>query len=275
MGDGAACHTSRAIRVAASSGLRPAWLLRLGLFLYDHLGGRKRLPGTQKLDLRRDDAGAPLKPEYTVGFEYSDCRVDDARLVVLNAQDAAGRGAEIRTRSEAVAAQWQTDHWRITLRDVQSGQETTEQARVLVNAGGPWVDAILHNVIAQNDAHNVRLVQGSHIVVPRLYDGEHCYIFQNSDGRVVFAIPFEHDFTLIGTTDKDYTGDPGKAEISPEETDYLCRTVSDYFRKSVSTEQFVWCFSGVRPLYDDGASTAQEATRDYVLRRSAAMANPN
>ena len=247
-------------------GLRPAWQLRLGLLLYDNLGGRKKLPGSRSLDLLRDPAGEPLQPQFKRAFEYSDCRVDDARLVVLNAQDAVDRGADIRTRAKVIKAQRQSDHWKLTLRDAQSGKQKTERARLLINAAGPWVDEVLRKAFGENAASNVRLVQGSHIVVPRLYDGEQCYIFQNADERIVFAIPFERDFTLIGTTDEDYRGDPGKASISADETEYLCSAVSEYFRDSVSPDDVVWSFSGVRPLFDDDASKAQEATRDYVLR---------
>lgn len=247
-------------------GLRPAWMLRLGLFLYDHIGGRDRLGATRTLDLRQDETGVPLKPEYTKGFEYSDCRVDDARLVVLNARDAADRGADIRTRTRVVTARRTGDHWTLTLRNMLTGEERKEQARLLVNAAGPWIDMVLHDVLPEKRKPSVRLVQGSHIVVPKLYDHDRAYIFQNSDGRIVFAIPYERDFTLIGTTDRDYSGDPAKAAITEEETGYLCRSVSDYFRDPVKPEDVVWSFAGIRPLYDDGASKAQEATRDYVLK---------
>lgn len=248
------------------AGLRPAWLLRLGLFLYDNIGGRARLRGTRTLKLRQDPAGAPLKADYVKGFEYSDCRADDARLVVLNAVDAAGRGADIRTRTKVITARRESGHWALTLRDEVTGAETSAAARLLVNAAGPWIDTVFRDVLPEEREPSIRLVQGSHIVVPSLYDHGRAYIFQNSDGRIVFAIPFERDFTLIGTTDKDYTGDPGKAAITREETDYLCGAVSDYFRDPVTPEQVVWSFAGVRPLYDDGASKAQEATRDYVLK---------
>ncbi len=248
------------------AGLRPTWMLRLGLFLYDHLGGRKLLPPARSLDLRRDPAGAPLQPAYTRGFEYSDCWVDDARMVALNARDAADRGAAIHTRTAVTAARRENDHWRIALRDRDTGAEREIAARLLVNAGGPWVDRVLALSGGAGD-HRIRLVQGSHIVVPRLFDHDRCYIFQNSDGRVVFAIPYEGDYTLIGTTDRDYEGDPADAAITPEEIDYLCAAVSDYFRVPLRPDAIVWTYAGVRPLYDDGASSAQEATRDYVLHR--------
>ncbi|WP_264299809.1 glycerol-3-phosphate dehydrogenase [Nisaea nitritireducens] len=248
------------------SGLRPAWLLRLGLFIYDHLGGRKLLPPTRVLNLTSDEAGAPLKAAFRKGFEYSDCWVDDARLVVLNARDAANRGADIHTRTQVVKAVREDGHWRVTLRDLRTGAERDIEARLLVNAAGPWVDQVLGETFGRNGARNVRLVQGSHIVVPKLYDHDRSYIFQNSDGRIFFAIPYERDFTLIGTTDRDYQGDPAKVAITPEESAYLCAAAGEYFKRQVAVDDIVWTYSGVRPLFDDGASKAQEATRDYVLR---------
>jgi glycerol-3-phosphate dehydrogenase len=249
-----------------SADSRPAWLLRLGLFLYDHLGGRKRLPPTRSLDLRRDVAGAALKPSMTRGFEYSDCWVMDSRLVVLNARDAAARGADILTHTEVVSLVRRDGAFQVTLKDVAFGAERQVGARLVVNAAGPWVDHVLNRVADEPPRHHVRLVQGSHIVVRKLYDHDRCYIFQNRDGRVIFAIPYESDFTLIGTTDRDYTGDPGAVTISEDEKDYLCAAASEYFRVPVTRDQIVWCYSGVRPLFDDGASRAQETTREYVLR---------
>ncbi len=247
--------------------LRPAWLLRLGLFLYDHIGGRKKLPATRTLDLVHDDLGKPLKPLFSRGFEYSDCWVDDARLVVLNARDAADRGAVIKTRTKCTRARREAGVWRITLHDDLTGAEQSVTARLIVNASGPWVDEVLGASLGSNAAKNVRLVQGSHIVVPKLFQHDRCYIFQNADNRIIFAIPYEQDFTLIGTTDQDYRGDPGAVAITPGEIDYLCRAAGEYFSRPIRQEEVVWTYSGVRPLYDDGASTAQEATRDYVLRR--------
>ena len=247
-------------------GLRPAWLLRLGLFLYDHLGGRKLLPSARSVDLRRDEVGRPLAPgRFTRGFEYSDCFVDDARLVVLNAVDAARRGAVIRTRTRATAAAREAGGWRVTIQDVATGAEDTVRARVLVNAAGPWVEEVLTRRAGVNAKARVRLVQGSHIVVRRLYEHDRAYIFQNEDGRIVFAIPYQGDFTLIGTTDRDYEGDPSKVAITPDEITYLCASVSEYFAKPVRPEDVVWTYAGVRPLYDDGASEAKAATRDYVI----------
>ncbi|WP_018261766.1 glycerol-3-phosphate dehydrogenase [Methylobacterium sp. WSM2598] len=244
-------------------GLRPAWLLRLGLFLYDHLGGRRLLPGTRSLDLARDEAGAPLKAGFRRAFEYSDCWVEDARLVVLNARDAAARGAEIRTRTRVVAAARGPAHWELTVE--AGGRRETVRARILVNAAGPWVSEVLTGVVRANAAAGVRLVQGSHIVVRRLFRHDRAYIFQNPDGRIVFAIPYERDFTLIGTTDRDYRGDPAAVAASEEEIAYLCAAASEYFREAIRPQDVVWTYSGVRPLYDDGAGKAQEATRDYVL----------
>ena len=248
------------------AGLRPAWFLRLGLFLYDHIGGRRLLPGTATLDLDRDPAGAPLKPGlFRRGFEYSDCRVDDARLVVLTARDAADRGATIETRTRMVTASREVGGWRIVLENRDGGGRRTIRARVLVNAAGPWVARVLADRIHGSAGARVRLVQGSHIVVRRLWDHDRCYIFQNRDGRIVFAIPYERDFTLIGTTDRDWPGDPGAVSASDEEIDYLCAAASEYFTRPVRRDDVVWSFSGVRPLYDDGASEAKAATRDYVF----------
>ncbi|MRG72481.1 glycerol-3-phosphate dehydrogenase [Alphaproteobacteria bacterium HT1-32] len=246
--------------------LRPAWLLRLGLFIYDHLGGRKLLPATRTLDMTRDITAQPLKPLFSRGFEYSDCWVDDARLVALNAQDAADRGAQIRTRTKVTSARRENGMWNIHTLDRATGTETVTTARLLVNASGPWVDQVLSGAAGWDKAQNVRLVQGSHIVVRKMFDHDRCYIFQNADGRIIFAIPYQQDFTLLGTTDHDFSGDPAKAAITAEETDYLCRAASDYFRQAVTPDDIVWTYAGVRPLFDDGASKAQEATRDYVLR---------
>lgn len=248
------------------AGLRPAWLLRLGLFLYDHLGGRKRLPATRTIDLGTDAAGRALKAGYDKGFEYSDCWVQDARLVVLNAADATARGATIVTRTRVTAAKRVEDHWDVTLTDTETGSTRTVTARLLVNAAGPWIDEVLRSVASRPEARNVRLVQGSHIVVRKLYDHDRAYIFQNRDGRIVFTIPYEDDFTLIGTTDRDYSGTPTNVRITAEETAYLTAAASEYFSQPIAESDVVWSYSGIRPLYNDGASKAQEATRDYVLK---------
>jgi glycerol-3-phosphate dehydrogenase len=253
--------------------LRPAWLLRLGLFLYDHLGGRKHLPPTRTLRLRSDPAGGVLKPEFTRGFEYSDCWVEDSRLVVLNARDAADHGAVIEPRTTCVSAERVDGLWQVTLED-QAGIRKNIRARVLVNAAGPWVAQVANAVIRSNAPAAVRLVQGSHIVVPKLYDHRSCYIFQNADGRIFFLIPYEQDFTLIGTTDLDFTGDPAEVRASAGEIDYLCRSTSAYLRKPVTPDMAVWTYSGVRPLFDDGSTAAQEATRDYVLKLDAPSDTP-
>ena len=248
------------------SGLRPAWLLRLGLFLYDHIGGRKLLPPTRTLDLSSDAVGKPLKKGmFRKGFEYSDCRVDDARLVVLNAQDAVARGATIETRTRAVSARRSTEGWEVVVRNDVTGAEKTIRARVLVNAAGPWVADVLTGCLQANARAKVRLVQGSHIVVPRLYDHDRCYIFQNTDGRIIFAIPYQENFTLIGTTDQDYQGDPAEVHATEAEITYLCAAAGEYFEKPILRDDVVWTYSGVRPLYDDGASEAKAATRDYVF----------
>ncbi len=251
------------------AGLRPAWLLRAGLFLYDHLGGRRRLPATRTLDLRRDPAGAALKPEFVRGFEYSDCWVEDARLVVLSARDAAARGAEILTRTRVTAALREEGAWTVAL---EGGRRV--RARALVNAAGPWVAEVLGGVMGASQPARVRQVKGSHIVVPRLTAHDRCYIFQNGDGRIVFAIPYERDFTLIGTTDLDFHDDPATVAITPDEIGYLCAGASEYFRTPVRPEDVVWTYSGVRPLYDDGAGAAQAATRDYVLALDAPQGQP-
>lgn len=247
-------------------GLRPPWLLRLGLFIYDHLGGRKLLPPAGNVNLTRDSVGKPLAPDrYVRGFEYSDCFVDDARLVVLNARDAADRGAVILTRTRAIEAKVLDGCWQVTLEDTTTGARSLVKARVLINAGGPWVEDVLVRRAGVDAKAKVRLVQGSHIVVPKLYDHDRAYTFQNSDGRVVFVIPFQNDFTLIGTTDRDYDGDPSHVKASAEEIEYLCRSVNDYFAKPIRPVDVVWSYAGVRPLYDDGANEAKAATRDYVF----------
>ncbi len=247
-------------------GLRPAWLLRLGLFVYDHLGGRKLLPPARRLNLRRDEAGAALKDSFSVGFEYSDCWVQDARLVVLNARDAADRGAEIVTHSRCLSAEREGDHWLVTVEDLEQGRRYQVRARGLINAAGPWVEEVIRQRVRANSSDKVRMVRGSHIVVKQHFQHERAYIFQNADNRICFAIPYEEDFTLIGTTDQDHKGDPGKAVCTDEEIDYLCQSVSAYFNEPVTRDQVVWTYSGVRPLYDDGADKAQSATRDYVLK---------
>ncbi len=249
--------------------LRAAWKLRLGLFVYDHLGGRKRLPPTRTLRLRADPAGALLKPEFTRGFEYSDCWVEDSRLVVLNARDAADHGAVIAPRTAGISATRDEGAWLLDLRDQTSGDKRAIRARALVNAAGPWVAEVAGSVVRANVPAAVRLVKGSHIVVRRLADHVSSYIFQNADGRIFFVIPYERDFTLIGTTDEDFTGDPAGVRASATEIDYLCRSASAYLRKPVTPDMAVWSYAGVRALFDDGSATPQDATRDYVLKLDA------
>ena len=250
------------------AGLRPAWLLRLGLFLYDALAGRSSLPRTRKLDLRTDPAGAPLRPEFRTAFEYSDGWVDDARLVALTARDAAERGAAILTRTRVEAVETQGDRWVAHTRTA-GGEDGTLTARAIVNAAGPWAAELLTGAFGQTVHEDVRLVRGSHIVVPRLFDHDRAYFLQGGDGRIVFAIPYQRDFTLIGTTEVDHPGPDVPAECTDEEAAYLCDFVSEYFAKPVKMSDIVWRYSAVRPLYDDGASSATKATRDYVLRLDA------
>jgi glycerol-3-phosphate dehydrogenase len=256
-------------------GLRAAWVLRLGLFLYDHIGGRKRLRGTRTVKLGSDPLGRPLKSRvFDEGFEYSDCRVDDSRLVVLNARDAADRGAEIRCRALVESAEREADHWVVRVRDQRTAEVDTLRARALINAAGPWVENVLSGRLLLKPKAHTRLVQGSHIVVRKLYDHDRAYILQNPDGRIVFTIPFDDGFTLIGTTDRDYEGDPGKVTASDEDIAYLCEAVSGNFARPVTVGDVVWSYSGVRPLYDDGASEAKAATRDYVLEVDAVARAP-
>ncbi len=246
-------------------GRRPAWLIRLGLFLYDHLGGRRILPGTTTLDLHGDIAGKALKNRYRKAFEYSDCWVQDSRLVVLNAQDARDRGAHIATRTKVVSARRTREHWLIELHDQVGDTHREVKARLLVNAAGPWVSDLIHNTLDISSTENVRLVRGSHIVTRKLFDHDKCYFFQGRDGRIIFAIPYEGEFTLIGTTDTDHADPSAVPECSDEETLYLLEFASQYFETPVTRADIVWTYSGVRPLYDDGASSASAATRDYVL----------
>src|ERR1700727_1647310 len=254
--------------------LRPAWLLRIGLFLYDHLGGRHLLPPTRTLRLADDPAGEPLKPEFKLGFEYSDCWAEDARLVVLNARDAADNGAVIASRTRCLSGTRAGGLWALIVRDERSGRVSKIRVRALVNAGGPWVNEVLASTLQIPTPAAVRLVKGSHIVVGRLFQHDRCYILQNKDRRVFFVMPFEQDFTLIGTTDLDYSGDLDAVRVSPQEIEYLCAAASSYFLSPVTPTQVVWSYFGVRPLYDDGASEAQEATRDYVLKLDPSADSP-
>ena len=244
---------------------RPAWLVRLGLFLYDNLGGRKKLPGTRTLDLRRDPEGAPIKDAYTRGFEYSDCWVDDARLVVLNAVDAAERGAEVLTRTACTRARREGGGWDVDLKDVRTGQVRRVRTCGIVNAGGPWVNDIIGRVAGSNSARTVRLVKGSHIVVPKFWEGQQAYLLQNTDKRVIFVNPYEGDKALIGTTDIAYDGAPEKVAADEDEIDYLIAAVNRYFKQPLRRADVLRTFSGVRPLYDDKAENPSAVTRDYLF----------
>ncbi|MDX8121389.1 glycerol-3-phosphate dehydrogenase [Janthinobacterium sp. GMG2] len=245
-----------------AKGQRPAWLIRAGLFLYDMLAKREILPASSGIDLTRHAAGTPLKPQFKRGFVYSDGWVDDARLVVLNAIDAADNGAHVLTRTRCTMLAREGDAWLATLQHA-SGTQTTVRARSVVNAAGPWTAEFLQQAAPGGQGRHLRLIKGSHIVVKRLFEHDHAYIFQHPDGRIVFAIPYEHDFTLIGTTDLDYQGDRGKVEIDDEEIRYLCELSSYYFSKPIVPADVVWTYAGVRPLVEDAAADAKAVTRDY------------
>ncbi|WP_150131003.1 glycerol-3-phosphate dehydrogenase [Janthinobacterium sp. LM6] len=249
-----------------AKGQRPAWLIRAGLFLYDMLAKREILPASSGIDLTRHAAGTPLKPEFKRGFVYSDGWVDDARLVVLNAIDAADKGAQVLTRTRCTALSragaGEGAAWLATLQHA-SGRQSTVRARSIVNAAGPWTAEFLQQAAPGGQGRHLRLIKGSHIVVKRLFEHDHAYIFQHPDGRIVFAIPYEHDFTLIGTTDLDYQGDRGKVEIDDEEIRYLCELSSYYFSKPILPADVVWTYAGVRPLVEDAAADAKAVTRDY------------
>jgi len=245
-------------------GQRPVWMIRAGMLVYDFLAKREILPGSGSIDLRVHAAGEPLKPEFTKGFIYSDGWVDDARLVVLNAMDAAEKGAKVFTHTICTSALHEGDDWHATLRTA-NGSDIPVFARGLVNAAGPWAAQFLQQAAHRPSANSLRLIKGSHIVVKKLFDHPYAYIFQNPDGRIVFAIDYERDFTLIGTTDIEYTGDTDKVAIDQDEIDYLCTLTERYFRKPLTASDVVWAYSGVRPLLEDASSNASEITRDYHL----------
>ena len=247
-------------------GRRPAWLIRLGLFLYDNLGGRKLLPATTSLSLRGTAEGAPLKDSFRRAFEYSDCWVEDSRLVVLNARDAEAKGAMVAPRTKVLRARRTDNLWEIDTENAETGARQTHLARALVNAAGPWVSDVITQVVGTNEGDRVRLVRGSHIVTKRLFDHEKCYFFQGTDGRIIFAIPYETDFTLIGTTDADHNDPSERPVCTPAERDYLIAFINEYLERPISAADVVWSYAGVRPLYDDGAASAMAATRDYVLK---------
>ena len=244
-------------------GRRPAWLIRLGLFLYDHIGGRGVLPGTSVLNLSNDPVGVPLRERFRLAYEYSDCWVDDSRLVVLNARDAAIRGAKIMTRTEVVRADCTDDLWTIELES--KGVRRSVQSRMLVNAAGPWVGEIIRRTVGHNRSDSIRLVRGSHIVTRRLYDHDKCYFLQGTDGRIIFVIPYETDFTLVGTTDIDHDDPSVPPACTDEEAKYLIEFASQYFKTPLVMDDIVWTYSGVRSLREDGAASASSVTRDYVL----------
>ncbi|MEO3416056.1 glycerol-3-phosphate dehydrogenase [Roseovarius sp. CAU 1744] len=247
-------------------GQRPAWLIRLGLFMYDHLGGRKILPGTVTLSLEGSPEGKPLQDRFRKAYEYSDCWVEDARLVILNARDAEARGARIMTRTKVISATREDGLWRIETQSTDGDPTQPHYARMLVNAGGPWVGDIIQNRMQIKSRDGVRLVRGSHIVTGKLFDHDKCYFFQGADGRIIFAIPYETDFTLIGTTDNEHTDLSARPECTAEEQKYLIDFANQYFAQQLSEDDVIWTYSGVRPLYHDGASSATAATRDYTLR---------
>ncbi|MEN3363477.1 MAG: glycerol-3-phosphate dehydrogenase [Burkholderiales bacterium] len=261
----AAPHIMRPLRFVMphDEGQRPGWMIRAGLLIYDHLARRELLPSSHGIDLQRHAAGNPLKPAFSRGFVYSDGWVDDARLVVLNAVDAAERGATILTHTRCESAVRAGGHWTATL--CRENRIISVNARCLVNATGPWAAVFLRNAIQRPMKKSLRLIKGSHIVVRRLFDHPYAYIFQHPDGRIVFAIPYEHDFTLIGTTDVEYHGDPARVTINQDEIAYLCELANRYFRKPISPANVVWSYSGVRPLVEDEASDASAVTRDYRL----------
>lgn len=264
---GIAPHVIRPARfiLPHDQGLRPAWMIGAGLFLYNWLAPRKRLGRSQRLCLRKAKEGAPLKSHLETGFAYWDCRVDDARLVVLNAADARDRGATICTRTRCVSAKRLGGLWQATLLDIQRGTARTVAARALVNAAGPWAADVLSGVVGHKTGRKLRLVKGSHIIVPRLYEGEQCYVLQNLDRRLVFVMPYEAEYTLIGTTEVPFSGDAAAAKITPEEVSYLAAAVSRYFRKPLREDDMVASYSGVRPLYDNGTRAASAVTREYVF----------
>jgi glycerol-3-phosphate dehydrogenase len=263
----AAPHLVRPLRFVLPHGDddRPAWMLRLGLFLYDHLGGRRRLPTSHGIDLHEHPAGAPLKTEYEKGFIYADCWADDSRLVVVTAMDAARRGADVRTRTELLDARREDGVWIGRLRDRRTGNETEIRARMLVNAAGPWAANLNTERLHVRGGKRLRLVKGSHIILPRITRTDDAYLLQHTDGRVVFVLPFEERFSLIGTTEVELSEMPETVEISAGEVDYLCAVVNRYFRKPVSAGDVLWSYAGVRPLVDDADEDPSSVTRDFLI----------
>jgi glycerol-3-phosphate dehydrogenase len=255
-------HLVRPLRFVLphNASMRPGWMIRIGLFFYDHMGGRKRLPGSYGFWLRGDPAGVPLKSQYRRAFSYADCRTDDARLVVTLARDAAERGASILTRARVESARREGGQWRITLGPQPTGAPYELRARAIVNAAGPWIGGVVHAVFGSHAQAHLRLVKGSHLVFPKLYEGDFAYILQNTDRRVVFAIPYLERYTLVGTTDVPFSGDPAQVTVDPAEEQYLCDAINRYFQAQVGPEQAVWRFAGVRPLAEDAPPAGQSAT---------------
>lgn len=244
--------------------MRPAWLIRIGLAIYDHLGFRKILPGTTRIKFK-SNRNNPLKKEFKYGFEYSDCWVDDSRLVILNMIDASNKGAKVNNYTKVTNVNNSNEFWSVNTTNSITNEEKTFKAKTVINASGPWVDEVINNSLNSIDSKNVRLVKGSHIVVKKLFDHDKSYICQNEDGRIFFMIPYEDNFTLIGTTDIDHNESASNIKISQEEKQYICNSANKYLDKEIKLNDIIWSYSGLRPLYDDGASKAQEATRDYVI----------
>lgn len=242
--------------------LRPAWLIRIGLFLYDHLGKREALSGSHGV---KYDSASPLKSEITKGFEYADCWVDDARLVIINALSAQNNGATIYDRRKCVSAKRKNGVWEITLQKSGSNETETVTAKGLVNAAGPWVSSFIETKVERKAPYSIRMIKGSHIVVPKLYEQDNAFIMQNEDQRIVFAIPYRNDYTLVGTTDEEYTGDPSEVSISQDETDYILSVANQHFKKQLNNKDIIWSYSGVRPLLEDESSDPSAVTRDYTL----------
>ncbi|MFY0990485.1 glycerol-3-phosphate dehydrogenase [Halomonas sp. C05BenzN] len=242
--------------------LRPAWVLRTGLFLYDHLGRRQRLPGSRGVTFAEEDG---LSPDISRGFEYSDCWVDDARLVVLNALQAREHGAEVLVRTRCVGTREEAGHWVVELEDVETGSRLERRARVLVNAAGPWVEQVVRGQAGRRSRYAIRMIRGSHLIVDRLNRDDRAYILQNSDRRIVFVLPYEESFSLIGTTDRNHEGDPGRVTASDEEVDYLLEVVNGHFRRQLGRDDVIATFAGVRPLCDDESAAPSAMTRDYTL----------
>ena len=262
----AAPHIVRPVRFVLphSPEQRPAWMIRVGLFLYDHLGGRRKLPGTRSLDLSSAPEGRPIRKAFRRAFEFSDCLVDDARLVVLNALDLVKRGGAIRLRTPLVSARRERDGWRVELQDTTAGEALSARGRALVNAAGPWVEQVLR-LAGRSARRHVRLIKGSHIIARKFWEGEHAYLLQNSDGRVIFVVPYEDDLCLIGTTEIQFEGAADEVAIAADEADYLIAAVNRYFESGVKLTDVVHAFSGVRPLYDDEAADPSAVTRDFVF----------